>query len=307
MSLQELGQGSRSEKFQLAEALPIPIAFLTVTETPDGPLVRPLTADDERRRDLRIDVYEDRLAGGDAVALALLHEIVRFSRRAVVLPADTTHQAVYPRIISRAVELDVNLREIDWLHLDNYNYPPEEYSQGPDEFDFARYLETQFIQPAGIPRSRFHPIDSWKADPEMVAQRYDELFRQLQPQVGLFGLGPVGDPEHPEVHLAYISAGTPLDRGYHYLPRLPEHTISRNRERGEMTPDGAISMGPDNIRSLGTKFVSAWGKPDEVTAALLGPITLETVATMLRRPGFRNGTQFFLDQASAKPLLAQLN
>lgn len=303
------------DRLDVFESLaPQPLAQLTIVESGRSPIVRALTERDLHSNDLRIYVYETREQGGLAVALRLLRTLSMYSAlptNSILLAADSTHLSVYSQIIKHAQAFEVDLKDIDWGHLDNYAYPSSTYPQGPDEYDFVAHLRRHFIDPAGIPNDHFHPIQSWGTDNlHQVARDYDDWVRSAQPIIGLFGLGPVTPPimksstTPDEVHLAYITAQTPLYVGYHYLPELSPATIFRNHKmRHEHSPTGGITMGPRNIQNLQYKFVSAWGKPQEVAAAFLGPINLGTVATMLRRYNFRPGTHVFLDRASAQPLL----
>lgn len=301
------------------EALaPQPVTQLTIVDSGRSPIIRALTEKDIKTHDLRISVYETREQGGLAAALRLLRILSMYSEafytNSVLLAADSTHLSVYSQIIKHAKAFNVDLGSIHWGHLDNYAYPQSEYPNGPDTYDFVTHLRRHFIDPAQIPDDHFHPIVSWGTDNlSQVAIDYDAWVRNVQPVIGLFGLGPV-TPAHmksstvpDEVHLAYITAQTPLKVGYHYLPELSQATIYRNRVmRGETSPTGGITMGPRNIQQLQFKLVSAWGKPQEVAAAFLGPINLGTVATMLRRHNYRRRTHIFLDRASAQPLLERV-
>lgn len=287
---------------------------LTVSETPDGPVVRPYSESDLKTRDLDISVFKDTATGARYLTQELVGTLVYELNRntmqgvespvAVILAADTTHDTGNPGFYGLfgpyADALGFDKSRLRVMQLDNYWYPLDRYPERTDAYDFAGILERKFILPNGIDSQFFYPIKSIGTDPDEVVRQYEQLFQTLKPVAGTFGIGPL-----PECHLGYIPQGTPLKTRFGFVQVSPA-TTARNIERGQHTPDTAITIGPANISQLKWKFVTSWKNPEVTDSVFLGPITTDVVATMLRRTEYRHGVRVFLNQESAQPLLDRL-
>jgi 6-phosphogluconolactonase/glucosamine-6-phosphate isomerase/deaminase len=109
-----------------------------------------------------------------------------------------------------------------------------------------------------------------------------------------FGLGPL-----PEVHLAYMRQGTPFDTDVHYVPKLEEGVIARNKDRGERTPTEAITIGHKTYEHARYIQVLCFGseKAASLARALYAEVSPQIVATGLRRPGLGQ-VEYFVDRAA---------
>lgn len=242
-----------------------------------------------------ISVFRSPEEAATAMSPLALNIIREHPNDTILGATGNTFLKVWPIFIREAVRLEVDLRKLQVGHLDNYVWRPEQYPHGPGPEDFAEFMRQNLIIPAGIPMEHFHPIDGYTSNPNLVALLYQSWLNTQQVRIAFFGLGPV-----PEVHLGYMNAYTPADRGMHHVHLSPT-TVKRNLERGENVPNEAITAGPSTIAKAEHKIVMAFNKPGEITRALVEPKSPRIVASMLR--GLPN-VHFFIDEASARPLQA---
>jgi 6-phosphogluconolactonase/glucosamine-6-phosphate isomerase/deaminase len=239
---------------------------------------------------------------GTIASLTMARDVVNILKntpagQTILLATGKTMLEFYPALIRIAKEQSVDLTLFNYGQLDNYIWRPSLYPNGPGKEDFIAYLHKHFLEPANIPADHFYPINGITKKPEVIAKSYDEWLSHQKIAAVFLGLGPP-----PEVHLAYMNAGTPLESGVHYS-KLSDGTITRNTNRGETAPNEAITVGLANLKLATNKFVLAIGKPEEVRLALTGPITTNVVATALRTEGFGKTVHVYLDKVSAIPHL----
>jgi 6-phosphogluconolactonase/glucosamine-6-phosphate isomerase/deaminase len=197
----------------------------------------------------------------------------------------------YPLLIRKSREQGVDLSSFLYAQLDNYVWRPGLYPDGPGREDFIPYLHKNILDPAHIPAERFFPINGVTDSPEAEAKRYDDWLSKQTIAAVFLGLGPA-----PEVHLAYIKSGTPLESRTHYV-KISDVVITRNTGRGEHAPTEAITVGIANIREAKHKFVLAIDKEKEISLALDGPVITDVVASALRTDGFGKSVHLYTDSS----------
>jgi glucosamine-6-phosphate deaminase len=209
----------------------------------------------------------------------------------ILLATGVTMLEFYPKLISEARKKSLDLNRFTYGHLDNYVW-----RNGKGKEDFINYLHSNFLDPAGIPTDHFFPITGETDNPEQTAKDYEQWLQNQTIAAVFLGMGPI-----PEVHLAYMQAGTSLTQGVYYST-LSHSTITRNKRRGEDVPNEVITVGLADLRRATHKFVLAFEKEQEVRLALTGPITTDVVSTALRTEGFKESVHVYLDSASCKGL-----
>jgi 6-phosphogluconolactonase/glucosamine-6-phosphate isomerase/deaminase len=240
-----------------------------------------------------IHTFADGLQASEAMAQAVVDVLkITPAGQTILLATGKTMLDFYPALIRLAQSQSVDLASFNYAHLDTYVWRPSLYPNGPGKEDFITYLKENFLGPANIPADRFFPMNGVTDTPEIEAKRYDDWLTQQSIAVVFLGLGPP-----PEVHLAYMNAGTPLETGVHFST-LSDVTVTRNKNRGEMAPTEAITVGLSNLRHATHKFVLAINKPEEVRLAFTGPITTDIVATALRTQGFGESVHVYVDGVS---------
>jgi 6-phosphogluconolactonase/glucosamine-6-phosphate isomerase/deaminase len=244
-----------------------------------------------------VNIFDDDAKASISMARAVV-EVLKTTPvdQTILLATGKTMLEFYPALIRIAKEQAVDLSSFNYGQLDNYVWRPSVYPNGPGKEDFIEYLQKNFLEPANIPKDHFYPMNGITENPEQVAWEYNDWLSNQKIAAVFLGLGPA-----PEVHLAYIKSGTPLDVSVHHA-LLSDITVSRNKNRGETAPNEAITVGLANIKQATHKFVLAIGKPEEVRLALTGPITLNVVASALRTEGFKETVHLYLDRQSAMSL-----
>lgn len=251
----------------------------------------------------RVLVYETPDDAAAAMAIATVGKLSQVDNPTVLLATGETMRPYYRKLIelSRTDHtIHAVLTRTTYGQLDNYVYRPEAYPHGPDQTDFSRTLLREFLDPMGIHEDRFLPLNGHTRNPEGIAKFYAKGLSLRRLTVVNFGLGPL-----PEVHLAYMREGTSFDADVHYVPRLEESVIARNKNRGENPPSEAITIGHKTYANAQYIQVLCFGadKAASLERALYGEITPRMVATGLRRPGLGN-VEFYVDQAAAQLILA---
>lgn len=184
--------------------------------------------------------------------------------------------------LGRAVEGGkVSLAQIIARHLDEYwpCSPLEEHS-------FVRYLRER-AWTLGISPENTYEINGEAEDPDAEAGRYEALLRERPSDLAILGIGPWDIETQTGGHIGFNEAGTPFNCGTH-LASLHQSTKRRDREeRGQSTPDYAITQGIANILAAREIVLAACGDNKGVALrhALYDPISTERPASALRLVG----------------------
>lgn len=186
---------------------------------------------------------------------------------------------------------DNPLRQTLGRHLDEY-YP----CAATERHSFVKYLHVELADPLGIP---FEYMNGAATDPVAEAVRYDTIIRSHP--ICMTSMG----TDEKDGHIAFIRPGTPFSQTPVHFVTLSDGVTTRDRmERGEQTPDGALTQGfgmldAENIFEIGygkkgLTFRRALfdGKPDSsIPLSVLG------------LPQYGRKTTLFLDREAAEYLV----
>lgn len=205
---------------------------------------------------------------------------------------------VYKNLVRAANERGTSFVQTIGFHLDEY-YPCE-----PDlvkyPYSFVGYLRERVFGPLGIERA--NELNGLADNPEAEAQRYDRLLTAQPVDLVILGIGPWSNKTQSGCHIAFNESGTPFNSRTH-VAQLSRVTIERDRvQRGQDTPERALTQGIANILEARQILLVAYGKNkgQSLREALYGEIGIQRPASVLRTQGQK--ARIFIDQAAASSL-----
>jgi glucosamine-6-phosphate deaminase len=172
----------------------------------------------------------------------------------------------------------------------------EYYPCSPDSpHSFVRYVRERVFEELKISKENRFLINGLAEDPEAEALRYNSLLKKEKINLAILGIGPGS-------HIGFNEQGTPFDKETH-LANLSQETIDRDRiERGQSTPEYAITQGISNILSARKILLLGYGskKGAYLNSALTGSVTPDIPASALRLVGDK--VSIFIDSEAARSL-----
>ncbi len=199
---------------------------------------------------------------------------------AITLPTGETPRGMYEELVRRITDSTLDFSNVHFFCLDDY------WGKGiEDETSLTAWLNTVFLQPAGLDADHVHVVPSLAADPVGAANEYEEEIERLGGlKLAVVGLGRNG-------HIGFNEPGSPIDSRTRIVALTEE---SRNQNAGyydgsTSIPDKAMSMGIGTIldADLIVLIVSGLAKADILKATLEGPITSDVPGSFLRTVGER--------------------
>ena len=139
-------------------------------------------------------------------------------------------------------------------------------------------------------------------NPDAEAERYDSLLSAKPIDLAILGIGPWSDETQTGCHIAFNESGTPFDQRVH-VRTLDPVTLARDRqERGQNSPEKALTQGIANILEARKIILLAFGekKGQSLRATLFGKIGSQRPASALRLQGHK--VILFIDEAAASQL-----
>lgn len=237
-----------------------------------------------------VRVYPSPEETAQAAAQFIIDLVQKDSTAAITYATGNTMIPVYQRIAEAIRRKEVNFSRTKAFHLDEY------FPCGPDEFhSFVCYLRERVFEPFQITEDNRFPMNGLTANPHIEATRYDTLLKQQLIRLAILGIGPGS-------HIGFNEQGTPFDSETHLAP-LSQETITRDRkERGQNTPEHAITQGPSNILEAECILLVGYGakKGEYLKPALWGPITPQVPASVLRLKGEK--VHIYIDNEAAQYL-----
>ena len=227
---------------------------------------------------LNIEVYSSVQAAGKAAALQAATILRNLSKEreeiGVVFATGASQLATLEELIALD---DLPWNKITGLHLDEY------VGISPDHpGSFRHYLRKQLTM--RVPMRTFHEVDGSAADPAKFCTEYARLFRDLDPQLCLLGIGENG-------HLAFNDPGVadfndPVD-----VKLVELDAACREQQAAEGwfetladVPKMALTVTIPAIMRIPRLILSVPGerKSEIVRRTLQEPISTECPATILR-------------------------
>lgn len=238
-----------------------------------------------------------------AGALYILNAVQNNPTAAITYATGVTMEPVYTFISQHKDRLGADFSRTSAFHLD------ERYPCAPtDPASFARFIKERVVEPFGIPSDQVQYWNGLAADPDVEAARYDTLLAKQPINLVILGVGPAGKHgDRKGSHLAFNETGTPFDSESHYVAKLSEETLFRDRiERGELVPPAALTQGLATITRAQDILLIAYGTNKGVALrdALYGPPLADCPASILRLPEVKSKVHIFVDQMAAAVLKA---
>jgi glucosamine-6-phosphate deaminase len=224
-------------------------------------------------------------------AAQFISDIVRHNPTAAITYATgETMIPVYSALAKMVGRGEVNFSKTKAFHLDEY------YPCNPDSpHSFARYIRERVFEALGISEENRFLMNGLVKNPKAEASRYNSLLKKEEIDLAILGIGPGS-------HIGFNEQGTSFDKETH-LATLSQETVDRDRvERGQNTPEYAITQGISNILSARKILLLGYGskKGTYLNSALTGSITPDIPASALRLVGEK--VSIFIDNEAAKSL-----
>lgn len=243
---------------------------------------------------LPVEIHEDQASLGAAAAdrsgQVIRDAIAARGYARVILATGNSQLAFLNALLG---DSSINWDKVDVFHLDEYVGLPVEHPAS-----FRGYLHRHFIDRAQ-PRT-FHELDG-NADPAAESSRYARLLQEDSIDLSCLGIGENGhlafnDPPYADFDDPEVVKVVELDE------------VSRRQQVGEghfpdldSVPRQALTVTIPALLDAGHVQVVApeARKAEAVRAALLGPVTEDCPASILRRTGH---ARLYLDRDSASLL-----
>jgi len=244
---------------------------------------------------LKIEIYPNSAAAGQAAARAAAHELQQLSAQRETIGVifatgasqlDTLHAL-------NAIE-DIPWHKVRGFHLDEYIGIPADHLSS-----FRRYLRENL--PQQVQMKEFSMIDGTAPNPQQVCREYAEKLRSADPQLCLFGVGENG-------HLAFndpfeADFNDPVD-----MKVVNLDTMCRQQQSAEGwfktyqdVPERAITLTIPTLFRVPKLLAIVPGrrKAKIIRRTLEGPISTDCPATILRT---HPDVTLYLDIESASEL-----
>lgn len=224
-------------------------------------------------------------------AAQFISDIIRHNPTAAITYATgETMIPVYSALAKMVGHGEVDFSKTKAFHLDEY------HPCNPDSpHSFARYIRERVFEALGISEENRFLMNGLVKNPKTEASRYNFLLKKEKIDLAILGIGPGS-------HIGFNEKGTSFDKETH-LANLSQETIDRDRiERGQNTPEHAITQGISNILSAKKILLLGYGskKGSYLGAALTGSITPDIPASALRLVGDK--VSVFIDNEAARSL-----
>lgn len=234
-----------------------------------------------------IRVFPTREETAQAAAQFIIDLVIHQPDAAITYATGDTMIPVCQNLAEAVERGVVSFAKTKAFHLDEY-YPCD--SSKPHSF--VRYLKELVFDPLQIAEENRFTMNGLTLDPEAEAERYNGLLKRQPINLAILGIGPGS-------HIGFNERGTLFERETH-LARLSSETIIRDQEeRGQNTPESALTQGITNILAAEQILLVAYGsqKGEYLKPALYGPITPQVPASALRLEGEK--IHLFIDHEAA--------
>lgn len=243
----------------------------------------------------RIRVFPTPEEAAQAAAEEIIGVVRVNPQAAITYATGDTVIPLYENLARAVKEGRVDFSETSGFHLDEY------YPCGPDineyPHGFVAYLRQRVFTPLGIKNA--NEMNGLAPEGEAEAKRYDSLLSAQPIEIAILGIGPWSAETQTGCHIAFNESGTPFSEKVH-VQTLDPVTLMRDRqERGQDSPERALTQGVANILEARRIFLLAYGekKGQSLREALFGEIGPQRPASALRLQGQK--VTLFIDEAAA--------
>lgn len=191
------------------------------------------------------------------------------------LATGSTPIGTYQNLIKKYQNGDISFKNIKTINLDEYVGLNEE-----DTRSYRYFMNDNLFNHVDIDKSNTHVPKGMAQDMEQESERYNRLIEDLSPvSVQLLGIGENG-------HIGFNEPNDYFPLKTH-VEKLTDSTIKANQrffEKGEHTPEFAITMGIENIMSAQTVIILASGikKAQAMRDSLQGKVMPNVPASILQ-------------------------
>jgi|WetSurSiteA1Bulk_404760.scaffolds.fasta_scaffold00493_3 glucosamine-6-phosphate deaminase len=244
----------------------------------------------------KINVYPTAEEASKAAAREIVRLVQTKPEARITYATGDTMIPVYHNLVKASVEGIADFTKSTAFHLDEY------YPCGPDEpHGFVKFLRERVFEPLGIKNT--NELNGLAENPDKEAERYNRLLKLQSIDLAILGVGPWSDETKRGCHIAFNESGTNFDCVVH-CTQLDPVTVKRDmEERGQDSPDKALTQGIANIQEANKIILIAYGKGkgESLRQALYGDIDIQKPASALRLVGQK--VEMFIDEAAASELI----
>ncbi|GIV01117.1 MAG: glucosamine-6-phosphate deaminase [Actinomycetota bacterium] len=241
---------------------------------------------------LHISVFPDHEAMSRAAADLVAAAIRARPDARIVAPTGRTPTAMYRELARRRERGELDASRLTVYQLDEYEGVAPE-----DHRSLLGWLLRDFAEPLGIPPERVVPVPR-DGDPEACATYDAEVEREGGYDLAILGIGPNG-------HVGFNEPPSDADAPTRLVALSRESRRSNARYWGaEEVPRRAVTIGMRGLLAARSILLLASGsaKREIVRRALLGPVTPEVPASLLRTVGLRSTeVRILLDRDAWEP------
>jgi 6-phosphogluconolactonase/glucosamine-6-phosphate isomerase/deaminase len=235
-----------------------------------------------------IVAFPNKSALNQAAAEYIIAKVNEKSDGTATVATGKTYEPVWSLVKRAKDEGRVDFSNFHIDHLDGYYpYPIT------GAYSFRRYVNDNVTNPLGIKPENYRLINEWAFNPHDEIREYLDYVRSHPSTFTLYGI------DEEDGHLGFNPKGTPFETEIS-LVKLSDAVVYRDRvERGQDTPDHAITLGPAAFKRSEAHLMVASGerKGQRLNEALTLPISPDRTASYLRKVGDK--TMIFIDEEAA--------
>lgn len=246
----------------------------------------------------RILVFGTPEKASAAAGLGIINLVNQKPTAAITYATGETVIPLYENLAKAVKEGKADFSKSTAFHLDEYFPCGKDIKLYPH--GFVAYLRQRVFGPLGI--KNVNELNGLAPDPEAESARYDSLLRAQPIDLAILGIGPWSDETNSGCHIAFNESSEFFEPGVH-VQVLDKTTVKRDRmDRGQNSPDRALTQGIDNILGAEKIILLAFGesKGSSLHQALYGMIGSQRPASALRLAGHK--VTLFIDEAAASKL-----
>jgi glucosamine-6-phosphate deaminase len=227
-------------------------------------------------RSLRLEIFEDEPAVGEAAAQFVAGQIVQNPANVLLLPTGRTPLLMYAALLKQVQNGQLDLSRVKTFNLDEF-YGIEATHPG----SYHRYMWQNFFDRAAIPPENIDLLDGSAPDLVKECAAYESKIRAAGgADLAILGLGANG-------HIGFNEPGSTFDsrtRLVSIQPGTREANAFLFNNRLEEVPQRALTVGIGTIMEARRILLLVTGRPKASALAgmLNGPLTTGLPASCLR-------------------------
>ena len=220
----------------------------------------------------------------------IINEIKKYPSLPITFATGDTMLPIYEELRTAVNENKINCENILVHHLDEY-YPISPIAK----YSFVNFLYENVFNPLHIKEKNIFILNGLAKNPHEEADKYDKILQNHKIGLVILGVGPGG-------HIAFNETGTDFNSRTHLQILSPESIYRDQVERGQDTPNTAITQGIATILEADRIVLIAYGKYKGkiLKKALFENLCIDCPASALRLSG--NKVSIYVDNEAAKEI-----